>query len=274
MKIVEEFIKGKNQDPQLCEDGIFKSKDLIAVIDGATAKTPILYDGMLPGKAATEKVKEALQQLNPSLDVYEAVDRITQHLAEWYRKRGCYQHLKEVPAERPSASVVIYNRVRKEIWQVGDCAAMIDNVCFYNRKLIDDITTQARCLFLQMQLELGKTAEELSACDSGREFIMPLLKNQSLLQNNLGGSEYAWEVLDGFPVLKKRIKIIDASGAKSVVLASDGYPKLFQTLEESEAYLQNALADDPLCMNINKGTKGLTKGNSSFDDRAYIRIEP
>ena len=129
MKIVEEFIKGKNQDPQLCEDGIFKSKDLIAVIDGATAKTPILYDGMLPGKAATEKVKEALQQLNPSLDVYEAVDRITQHLAEWYRKRGCYQHLKEVPAERPSASVVIYNRVRKEIWQVGDCAAMIDNVC-------------------------------------------------------------------------------------------------------------------------------------------------
>ena len=266
--------KEKNQDPQLCEDGIFKSKDLIAVIDGATAKTPILYDGMLPGKAATEKVKEALQQLNPSLDVYEAVDRITQHLAEWYRKRGCYQHLKEVPAERPSASVVIYNRVRKEIWQVGDCAAMIDNVCFYNRKLIDDITTQARCLFFFFLLELGKTAEELSACDSGREFIMPLLKNQSLLQNNLGGSEYAWEVLDGFPVLKKRIKIIDASGAKSVVLASDGYPKLFQTLEESEAYLQNALADDPLCMNINKGTKGLTKGNNSFDDRAYIRIEP
>lgn len=58
-----------------------------------------------------------------------------------------------------------------------------------------------------------------------------------------------------------------------LVLASDGYPVLKETLAESEAVLRELMEKDPLCFRENKGTKGLVKGNDSFDDRTYIRFD-
>ena len=57
-----------------------------------------------------------------------------------------------------------------------------------------------------------------------------------------------------------------------VVLASDGYPVLKDTLAESEKSLDELLQKDPQCLRENRGTKGLVKGNQSFDDRTYVRF--
>lgn len=38
MKIIESFIRGKNPDQSLCEDGIFIGAKIAAVIDGVTSK--------------------------------------------------------------------------------------------------------------------------------------------------------------------------------------------------------------------------------------------
>ena len=57
-----------------------------------------------------------------------------------------------------------------------------------------------------------------------------------------------------------------------VVLASDGYPVLKDTLAESEKSLDELLQKDPQCLWENRGTKGLVKGNQSFDDRTYVRF--
>lgn len=273
MQIIEKFLEGKNPDQQLCEDGIFQSDDFVAVIDGATAKSKIEYDGKSSGRAAMEKVKQALKDVPADADVCTAIDIITGCMAEWYRNLGIYEHLQSNYIERPSASAVIYSHQKKEIWQIGDCLAIVDDKHFYNNKILDEIMINARVLYLEMQIQQGKTIAELINNDIGREFILPLLQNQGCLQNNFNGSEYAWEVFDGFPLLKERVKIIDASKAKTLILASDGYPKLFNTLQESEEYLKYVLQNDPLCFTINKGTKALKKGNNSFDDRAYIKIE-
>lgn len=273
MQIIEKFLEGKNPDQQLCEDGIFQSDDFVAVIDGATAKSKIEYDGKSSGRAAMEKVKQALKDVPADADVYTAIDIITGCMAEWYRNLGIYEHLQSNYIERPSASAVIYSHQKKEIWQIGDCLAIVDDKHFYNNKILDEIVINARVLYLEMQIQQGKTIAELINNDIGREFILPLLQNQGCLQNNFNGSEYAWEVFDGFPLLKERVKIIDASKAKTLILASDGYPKLFNTLQESEEYLKYVLQNDPLCFTINKGTKALKKGNNSFDDRAYVKIE-
>lgn len=273
MKIIEEFIEGKNPNQELCEDGIFKSADFIAVIDGATAKSNVEYSGKSSGRAAMEKIKEAFNKIDGKADVYQAVDIITNHLEKWYQELGIYQHLKHNYVERPSACAVIYSCQRKEIWQIGDCMTMVDDECFYNNKILDEIIMNTRSLYIQMQIEQGKTIAELLENDSGREFVLPMLKSQGVLQNNFNGSEYAWEVFDGFPLLKERIKVIDVSNAQSIILASDGYPKLFKTLQESESYLQYVLQTDPLCYTINKGTKALKKGNNSFDDRTYLKLE-
>ncbi len=58
-----------------------------------------------------------------------------------------------------------------------------------------------------------------------------------------------------------------------IVLASDGYPKLKSTLKESEEELAKIIEIDPLCYKTYFSTKGLKKGNFSFDDRTYIRFK-
>ena len=82
-----------------------------------------------------------------------------------------------------------------------------------------------------------------------------------------------YPVIDGFeiPTSKvKGVKVNDDCG--EIILASDGYPFLKPTLEDSEMALSRQLADDPLCIGTFKATKGLMDGNVSFDDRCYVRF--
>lgn len=66
------------------------------------------------------------------------------------------------------------------------------------------------------------------------------------------------------------IVIYHVESGDRIILASDGYPALFETLEETEKYLFQLLDKDPLCIHELRGTKRLINGNKSFDDRNYI----
>lgn len=59
---------------------------------------------------------------------------------------------------------------------------------------------------------------------------------------------------------------------ETIVLASDGYPYLNDTLQASERALQEVLHDDPLLFRKYRATKGMHQGWRSFDDRAYVRL--
>ncbi len=80
-------------------------------------------------------------------------------------------------------------------------------------------------------------------------------------------------MLNGFPIRSDRVIVHTVPPHSRLVLASDGYPVLKETLAESEAALKELIQKDPLCFRENKGTKGLVKGNGSFDDRTYIRFD-
>ena len=56
-------------------------------------------------------------------------------------------------------------------------------------------------------------------------------------------------------------------------MATDGYPRLFDSLESTEKYLQMALEVDPMCIGILQGTKGISEGNVSYDDRTYLSFK-
>ena len=56
-------------------------------------------------------------------------------------------------------------------------------------------------------------------------------------------------------------------------MASDGYPKLANTLEETETLLDYQRKTDPLNIGTFKATKAFVEGNNSFDDRSYIRFQ-
>ena len=81
-------------------------------------------------------------------------------------------------------------------------------------------------------------------------------------------------MLDGFPVPREGVRIFPVpEDVDSVVLATDGYPVLRGTLEDSEAELAALLRRDPLLIREFRSTKAARPGCASFDDRAYVRIE-
>lgn len=54
MRILESFIRGKNPEQSLCEDGIFIGAKIAAIIDGVTSKGTLSRDGGSSGRFTKE----------------------------------------------------------------------------------------------------------------------------------------------------------------------------------------------------------------------------
>ncbi len=263
MEIIEDFICGKKALFSKNEDLLLNTYDFIAVVDGVSAKNGRLFDGVTGGRRAAEKVCEAIVVLDKKACAEEAVEKITQAVAELYEENE--------PKGAAAAGAIIFSRARNEIWSVGDCQCLINGELFSHEKEIDRINSDMRALVLEMAKREGKTEEELLQKDVGREFIMPVLENQHIFANQTG--RFSYGVLNGTPVPDEHIIIHKVKTGDEIVLASDGYPRLFATLSESEDYLEKTLEENPLCSGEFCSTKGLQKGCSSFDDRTYIRFK-
>ncbi|MFV0417866.1 MAG: hypothetical protein ACK5KT_03905 [Dysgonomonas sp.] len=273
MKLIEQYIQSKTGNNNDCEDEIFFSNDFAAVIDGATSKSALKYKNRFLGKVSSIILKHSLKSLDLRSSAEDAISYLTERIYKFYQENNMTEHVIQNPVDRPSASIVIYSKFRNEIWMVGDCQCMIDNNKYYNKKLIDELLSNVRSLYLQMEEILGHKVTT-NGLDVGREFIKPLLEKQSLFQNSNINSDYTYGVIDGFEVPKDEIKkIIVPPKVKSIILASDGYPILCSTLKQSEKKLQDILDQDPMCYKEYKTTKGIMENNVSFDDRAYIRIQ-
>ena len=81
---------------------------------------------------------------------------------------------------------------------------------------------------------------------------------------------FGYDVIDGGNIVPDNVTVYAVQKDDCVVMASDGYPKLFDTLEDTEAYLLKALAEDPTCIGALRGTKGIQPGHQSYDDRTYV----
>lgn len=279
VQMIEQFICSKYTDQQKCEDGLFISDDFIAVIDGVTSKGALTWPvqtegaaGTLPsmtsGRYAREVLEKALKAMKPSIDAASAIEYLNQALAAAGTSRRDY--LRDHPEERLQAVVILYSCHKREVWAFGDCQCMIGNTLHTHSKEIDSLMTEIRCLYDQAELILGGSENELAEHDPGRVCILPLLRRQFLLANQ--DCPYGYDVLDGFSIHAHHVSIYPVLPQTQVVLASDGYPALKGTLAESEEALRELLQKDPQCLRENRGTKGLVKGNQSFDDRTYVRF--
>ena len=272
MKIIEQFIEGKTGTLSACEDAIFVSDDFAAVIDGATSKSARKYNNEFPGRACAQLIINALEDLPRKSSSGQAVAYLSGAILSLYKRLKLVSHLARLPLGRASACIAIYSKYRNEIWMVGDCQCLVDKTRYTNRKTIDDLLANVRSLYIQAELAAGRSYSAIQASDPGRKYILPLLKRQMCFQNSTQKSDFVYGVLDGFMVPEQEIRVIKLSSPRTIVLASDGYPKVFASLARSESYLAKVLKKDPLCYLEYKSTKGLKKGDSSFDDRAYLKI--
>ena len=259
MKQMQQYLQGKSPDPALCEDTIFQNDHFIAVIDGVTTKGSRLYNGMTGGAFAADVLCKALDHMKTDAAAAEVILALNKAL----RSAVCED---ASPEDRPQANIVIFSRDKSEIWLFGDCQFMVDGDVFAFPKEVDLLLASLRAFIAQDLIRQGMMPEE--AATESREQIMPYLKMQLCFANSTG--PYGYDVLDGGNINTDHIRIVPVRSGIHVVLASDGYPKLFETLEESEQYLREMLERDPYCINENRQTKGLSEGNLSYDDRAYI----
>lgn len=269
MKVIEKFLISKYGDMDRCEDGIYMDDNFIAVVDGATAKGEICWGGKTSGAYAKDTILKAMKDLDRAWDAETAVCYINQKVREAYGDN--LSLAAEKSEERLVANIVIYSSHVREIWSFGDCNFIVDEEVYNNEKEIDRILAGVRSLIIHLELLEGKALSDFEEKDPGREFILPLLRKQQRLQNSRNA--YSYDCIDGFEINPRNIKKIRVNENSTVVLASDGYPKLRPTLKESEEMLRLILEKDPLCIDLCKSTKGLKKGNISFDDRAYIRFK-
>ena len=262
MKIIERLIKGKRNDPTLCEDGLFISDDFIAVIDGVTSKSDALFNNMSGGRAAMVKVCEVLSKADPDIEAEKLFNKINLSIKSVY---------PDEPTGEAAAFAVVFSKAKNQIWRIGDCQFMINSNLYVNEKIFDRIVSDVRSLVLELARIEGKTDKELSKHDIGREYIMPVLKKEYLLANS--DSRFGYTVLNGTDFDSSQIQIYDVKKGDTIVFASDGYPILCGTLRDSENKLLETIRDNPLCDKEYSSTKGLLPGNSSFDDRTYIKFK-
>jgi len=272
---VEEFAllpkTGKSED---CEDAIYIGPHFVAVIDGVTSKTARRWDGLTGGRIAASTLQEAFDQIPFDATARQAVNILSDAIKRLYESYDVLESMQANPVQRVTAAFVAVSLWRKEVWFVGDCQCLLNQEHIQHPMRIDEITANARSLFLESEIAQGKTIEELLQHDTGREYIQPLLERQMLFQNTPSAGQYWFPVIGGFEVPDEGIHVQGLpTDIETIVLASDGYPYLKRSLHESEQALQEVLQDDPLLFRKYKATKGVREGHISFDDRAYVKLK-
>ncbi len=273
MKIVEAFSEGKKPGAA-CEDGYLVTQDFAAVVDGSTSKSRYPHPGLSTGRAAMHTVLAALRNLPAESTMPQALTHFTEALR---RATFSYYHTSRLPAEatdRLTCSAVVYSAARREVWFFGDCLARWGGHTYTHPKAVDAVLAGIRRDVVGWYLLKGMTSDEVRRNDPGRAFILPALREQCFFQNDANPyNPFRYLVLDATPADPALVRVASVGTARYVVLASDGYPALFDTLPETETHLAGLLHEDPLCIGSLCGTKCWAEGNRSYDDRTYLKVE-
>ncbi|UKK52218.1 hypothetical protein L6472_06470 [Prevotella sp. E13-17] len=246
------------------EDGIVVTDNFVAVIDGSTSKTNRRYSLFSSnGRYAMKLIARYIGKMEKDCSCHQFCVGVTNYLAKHYKKSEI-NHLIEHPEERLTASVIIFSRLRREIWMVGDCQCLVGGTYYDNPKPYEHELAEQRA---QMIKQSQKPQVEFLREDTARQHIIPRML-QTMKNQNI-----TYAVVDGFRIPENKVKIITLDFSPwEIVLASDGYPFLCPTLKESEDRLKNQKENDPLNIGEFKATKAFMEGNNSFDDRSYIRF--
>jgi hypothetical protein len=270
-KFIEQFTISKliNGCDTQNEDSIFDNSYYGVVSDGATTITGTLIDGLSPGKTASMLVVNYFKAANTDITFKEAITDLEEIFQNWYKDH------EETFHDRITTSSVILNKKRNELWFLGDCSARLNDTLYCYNKEIDNLTTNLRVFTIQTAIAEGRaTYEECLKNDVGRDVIIPLINKQQLYQNRNDGTKFCYGVMDGYKTLERDIHVIKIpENITSIILTSDGYPVIEETLGKTEETLFNILKEDPLMIGKYATTKGLSNNKISYDDRSYLRYE-
>lgn len=269
MKIIEQYLEGKYKDESKCEDAIVVANKYLAVIDGATAKGKKRINKKQSGKAIADAIAHYLTDSERSLSGQTLVSQLSTFVYETLLEPNGYH---EVTLNSPSAAIAVYTIETRTITVVGDISVMINKLLNRHQPKFDKTVSEVRSIVNWLARENFETTLIDRQTDAGRKFILPLLRRQHLLRNIDTNNPWGYGNIDGFNVPKKYITIYQVEPNQEIVLCSDGYPVVEDSLAKSEEALIRVLCEDPLQTLRYFSTKGAHKEQDSFDDRAYLKF--
>ena len=266
MQIIEQTIVAKRPDRK-SEDGIVVTDDFVAVIDGSTSKSAQRYSHSdSNGRYAMKLVARFVSHMPATTSCHQFCTGVTSLFSDTMCHRWLH-HRRPLPdpVDRLAASAVIYSRLRREVWMVGDCLCLVDGTLFENPKPYEAELARRRADIISRSTD----PQQYLINDTARQQILPDMMRIMRQQQNV-----TYAVIDGSSIPEQHVRILPLDfQPHEVVLSSDGYPLLCPTLEASEAALARQLTKDPLNIGSFQATKGCMEGNRSFDDRAYLRLK-
>lgn len=264
MNIIEQTIVPKNPAKK-SEDGIVVTPDFIAVIDGSTSKTDRRYSFLHSnGEYAMRLISRYIRRMPKTTTCHQFCVGITEYIRKHYR-RSQLQRLLEHPEERLTASAIVFSRLNRQLWLIGDCQCLVGNEYYDNPKPYEQELAERRAAIIRQS---PTPWDHYLSNDTARTAVIPRML-ETMKQQNV-----SYAVIDGFPIPEQHVRIVTLDFQPwQIVMASDGYPFLCPTLAESEAKLSEQKSHDPLNIGAFKATKAFVEGNNSFDDRAYIRFD-
>ncbi len=227
-------------------------------------------------------ISRYIQRMPKTTTCDEFLRGVTAYIRKHYKKSHL-PRLAEHPEDRMTASAVIYSRLSRQLWLVGDCHCLVTSLpattgnktpeephtqYYENPKPYEAQLAALRAEEARRQMDQGITQDELLRNDTARPVIIPQMIETMRHQN------ITYSVIDGFPIPRQHVPIITLDFQPwELVLASDGYPFLCTTLAESEQRLLHQRETDPLNIGPDfQATKAFHPDYNSFDDRAYIRF--
>lgn len=276
MQIIEQFLCGKTGNEDINEDRISVSDNFIGLFDGATNRGGAVLGGKTFGRFASETVAEALAHLPTDITARAAIDSLSATLHDRTHEEA-EKEGKDFEHEwsAPSTAVLIYSKARQEIWRVADSTFIVNGGEANMRFFAQERTwCDLRRAWLQAQMVRGATEADLIADDKSWELLTPLIGSLKVFANSEHSMAhpYGFGVINGGHVPDRYVEVFDASDAREIVFASDGYPEVLPTLGDTEESLRKTIAQDPLMYKIHPQVKGVRKGWQSYDDRSYIRF--
>ncbi|GAB5389478.1 MAG: hypothetical protein Alpg2KO_24460 [Alphaproteobacteria bacterium] len=285
MQIVEQFIQGKLDDPATCEDALVVTDHLVAVIDGATDRASPLINGQSTGKLASDLIARTLENLSlqdlspqdPTNAIADTPKSLFDHLCGLIAERMDHPDWPAT-ASAPVCTVALYLPARRQVWRLGDPWVRIGDEVHGKRYRFEEAAIENRRAWINALLKAGHTVDELLADDPARAAYAPMAPLFRTMMNPPADQIDDWSAgtITNRPAPTALIDVLDVPApCDSVILATDGWPFCPATLAEAQHALSDKLTRDPLLIGDDfAAAKGHYPGQTSFDDRCWVRLVP
>lgn len=275
-RVIEGWSIGKEEKSN--NDRLIITKRYVAVVDGVSSRN--IVEGT---KTLSDKIVGIFEKnLRTGKDFEEVLEETNKGARDFKIKHNLTMCNKD------GFVCGVLDKKLGKVFLLGDISLRINDFEYTTYSKVDELKSLYRSYLINRYLKMGYSLDEIEEYDKNRQLESKLLGvkqigedngdknavNMLIVQDIFIGCEtdFGYMVLNG-GTHKLDYQEYDVEQGDTVILASDGYPKVLGTLKETESELKRLLKEDRLCYKVNKQVRGSYKGNNSYDDRTYVRIK-